>query len=84
MSDDLGRPAPTPVPDIVRRFDRTTERWAAQLRRRPSVDRLAYALSEEVSEPGPLAQRLGLDPAPFVTLAEDLRAWSHLLVLRRA
>lgn len=42
----LDGPVPTPVPEVVRRFDRTTERWASLLRRRPSVDRVAYALSE--------------------------------------
>jgi membrane-associated phospholipid phosphatase len=42
----LEDPAPTPVPEAIRRFDRTTERWASLLRRRPWADRLAYALSE--------------------------------------
>lgn len=46
LSVGLGDPAPTPVPEVVRRFDRTTERWASLLRRRPPVDRAAYALSE--------------------------------------
>ncbi len=46
MSSDFQHPAPTPVPERVRRFDQYVERWAAQLRRRPMVDRAAYALSE--------------------------------------
>ncbi len=46
MSSGFDQPAPTPVPGVVRRFDRTTERWAAQLRRNHAADRLAYALSE--------------------------------------
>ena len=39
-------PTPTPVPEPVRRFDEAAEGWASRLRRNPSADRIAYALSE--------------------------------------
>jgi len=46
MSTQLHHPPQTPVPEMVRRFDRTVERWFTQVRRRPALDRLAYGLSE--------------------------------------
>lgn len=46
MTSDFDQAPPTPVPESVRRFDRYIERWVSHARRRPAVDRVAYALSE--------------------------------------
>ncbi len=46
MTEDLTGPPPTPVPEVVARFDRAAERALAPMRRRTWIDRAAYALSE--------------------------------------